>query len=587
MKKIIPILLLCFFYLCAYPQKTISGKSETIKFSINPTYERGLPPNLFISMDFVDQDNDGLLEADETAMLTLTITNNGKGNAQGLYISVKDDQNDPAMEINDGRTIPFLAPGQNINVRFPIIAGRDVKNAEHKLKILVTEHFGYDTDPAFLVLNTLAYQKAELIFNGLDVVDAGIGTAGLNEDGQLQPGEMVKAKIVIQNIGQNVSKNTTYHIKTTDENIYLSDNAGDLGDIAIGEVKEFWVTISPNKRVQSNENLPLFLDLKNEARLGELNDFNLPIQLNQKPPEPVLLTVHPDLEVNRKEIARFEYNSNRITAKISNVTDVKQVPPSSTKRPNSIAIVIGVEKYRNFINAPYASNDANLMEDYFKNVFGINQVFKYTNEDVIGFFFDNLFNPDYGELKKAIVQDETEIFVFYSGHGMPSKDGEKVYLFPSDGKIEAIERQGFNINKLYDNLAELGAKSVTLFIDACFSGVTKATESFKTENLIAMKGVAIKPKISQPWVTNPNFSVYSSSAFNQTSLGFDESETGLFTYSVCAGLQGKADVNGDNKITAGELADFVQKRVEELSVKIHGLQTPQFNGNRDLVLGEY
>ena len=252
-----------------------------------------------------------------------------------------------------------------------------------------------------------------------------------------------------------------------------------------------------------------------------------------------------------------------------------------------MAIVIGVEDYKNFVAAPYAANDAQIMKEYFKNILGVQKVFIYTNKEVSGFFFEDTFNPDYGELQKAIIKGETELFVFYSGHGMPSKDGKKVYLFPYDGRKEALNRHGYDINSFYKNLDALGAKTTTVFIDACFSGVSRASEEVDMHNLMAMKGVSIKPRIEQPWENNKDFSVFSSSSFDETSLGFDASRTGLFTYYVCAGLQGKADANNDKKISNSELKDYVIKNVGETSVKILGKQTPVFNGNPDFILSEY
>jgi hypothetical protein len=143
------------------------------------------------------------------------------------------------------------------------------------------------------------------------------------------------------------------------------------------------------------------------------------------------------------------------------------------------------------------------------------------------------------------------------------------------------------LNTLYANLDALDAKSVTIFIDACFSGVSRASETYDLQNLVAMKGVSIKPKLRQPWVDNPNFTVFTSSAFNETSLGFDASGTGLFTYFVCSGLLGEADEDLDGKITAGELKNYVIGNVTATSVKIRGLQTPRFYGNEEIVLGAY
>ena len=588
MKRLLIIfLLVAFAPFLLFAQTSISGKSKPLVINIKPEYKRGIPPNLFVSMSFSDDNNNGILEAEEGAMLELKISNTGKGTAQGLKVQVNDNNFDSALSISDGMEIPFINPGQVIDVNIPIKAGRKIKSAEHNLEIKVSEYFGYDMDPAFLVLNTYKFQEPELVFSGLEIVDTGEGTGALIEDGQIQPGEMVKVKLMVQNIGQNVSVNTKYKVSTNDKNIYLEGNEGDLGDIGVGEVKNFWLTISPNKRVISKGQLPVSLSLSNDFSLGEIQGMKLPIILNQKPPEPKLLTVNADVESLKKQVARFEYTSSKITANVGKVIDISQAPPSKTSRPNAVAVLIGVEKYTNFAPAPYAANDAKLFEKYCKNVLGINKVFTYTNSDVSGFFFENTFNPEFGHLQKAVIKGQTEVFVFYSGHGMPSKDGTQVYLFPADGRIEALERQGYNLNKFYENLNALDAKSVTIFVDACFSGVSRSSENYETKNLVAMKGIRIKPKVEHPWETNPNFTVFSSSGFSETSLGFDPSQTGLFTYYLCVGLQGKADANSDKKITTGELADYISTNVKATSQKIMGLQSPQFFGKQNIVLVEY
>jgi len=594
MKKLIYATLLILTPALLFGQKVIEGKSSAKKINLEPNYEKGFPPNLFADLRFSDANGNGIIESEESAELRLTITNKGKGKAQGLIITVntipentKEINNfkDNDLIIDDKKKIYFIEPEESVEVLIPIKAGFNIKTAEHKLKINVREHFGYDMDPAYLVLNTMEYLKPKLVFSGLEIVDAGKNASSIVEDGQLQAGEMAQVKIVVQNIGQNISFNTKYSVNSTDNNIYIENGQGSLGNLAIGEIKEFWINISPNKRVDSKEKLPVFITLTNEKNLGELK-VQLPIALNQKPPQTKTLEVKADIEKLQKQVARFEYQSNKFTANIGTIINIESISPAKTIRKNAVAVIIGVENYTNLPPAPYAEKDAEIMEKYFKTRLGVDKVVLFKDKDVIGFIFDDIFNPDYGQLQKSILKGETDLFVFYSGHGVPSKDGEKIYLFPSDGKIERLESQGYDLNKFYENLDALGAKSVTVFLDACFSGTSRTSEKIATENLVASKGVKIVPKLISPWRTNPNFSVFNSSASNETSLGFDPSQTGLFTYYMCIGLQGDADLNKDNKITNGELFDFVQSKVVETSKKIFGVQTPQFNGNRDMVLVE-
>jgi len=585
MKKIIYLILLFLIPTFLLGQEIIEGRSSPKKINLKPKYEKGFPPNLFVDLTFEDANKNGIIEAEETAELRLTITNKGKGKAQGLDIIIGDNVYDRDFIIEDQKEIYFINPGESIDVTIPIKAGFNVRTAEHKLKIHVKEHFGYDMDPAMLVLNSLEYQKPKLAFSGLEIVDQGQNASPIIKDGQLQPGEMAQVKVVVQNIGQNISYNTKYSVYSTDDNIFIKNGKGELGNLSIGEVKEFWVNISPNKRVTTKSELPIYLSVTNEKKIGELKD-KLPVVLNQKPPQTKTLEVKADIEKLQKQVARFEYQSNKFTTNIGTVKNISNVGPSQTNRRNAVAVIIGVENYSDLPPAPYAENDAEIMKKYFKTRLGIDKVIIFKEEDVSGFIFDDIFNPDYGELQKSILKGETDLFVFYSGHGVPGKDGKNIYLFPSDGKIERLEYQGYDLNKFYQNLEALGAKSVTVFLDACFSGSSRTSENISTKNLVSTKGVRIEPKLVSPWKTNPNFNVFNSSAANETSLGFDPSQTGLFTYYVCVGLQGDADLNNDKNITNGELFDYVQSKVIETSKKIFGTQTPQFHGNRDMILIE-
>jgi hypothetical protein len=547
---------------------------------------RSLPPNLFAELRFSDENGNGILEDRENAELRISLSNQGSGDAMLLEVSVTSDIKDKSLKIeNSNQSIKLIRPGESKELVVPLSTDIDLKTASHRLAINVKEHYGYDMEPAYLVLNTYAYQPPKFAISGHEIIDAGFGTMAIKSDGQLQAGEQVKAKLVVQNIGQGEAKNTAYTITTTDPNIFIDDVSGKLGNVMPGEVKEVYFTLSPNRRVNTKDNLPVYISITEEIGRGSLAKANLPIALDQTPPKANIVEVKSDVESLKRNVARFEYTSNKFKANIANVVNIANVAPSQTKRPNSVGVVIGVANYRDLPPAPYADNDAKIMKNYFEKVLGVEQVIEFTNDKVAGFFFDDIFNPDVGELRKAIVKDETEVFVFYSGHGVPDKDGRNVFLFPHDGRIARLETQGYNIETLYENLRKLGAKHVTVILDACFSGASRSSVKVATENLIGQKGVRVRPR--NTWLGDPKFTVISSSTGEETSLGFDDSETGLFTYYMATGLQGAADENGDKVITLGELRNYVTKNVVETSGKILGKQTPLFHGNDDLIMATY
>ncbi|MGD9978353.1 MAG: hypothetical protein AB7S54_10515, partial [Bacteroidales bacterium] len=324
-------------------QNEKSFKSNSIKMAIEPVYEFTLPPNLFVNMDYKDDNQNGILEAEEKSKLKLTITNKGKGPAQGLKATITTQSYDPAFKIGPEVFIRMIKPEETKTIEIPIEAGFNIKSNEHKLQINVTEHFGYDMDPALLVLNTLEYQKSRIVLSGVDIFDKGEGTMAIIEDGQLQAGEMVKAKIAIQNVGSNIARDVKYIITTTDNNINIGNGIGSFNSLQIGEVKEILITLSPNKRVVVSGQLPISITVTESKGVGNIANQQLPFALNQRPAKTEILTVKADIDKIKKQVARFEYKSDKYTANLS-FKNINSIPLTKNVVPHAVAIVIGVER---------------------------------------------------------------------------------------------------------------------------------------------------------------------------------------------------------------------------------------------------
>lgn len=266
------------------------------------------------------------------------------------------------------------------------------------------------------------------------------------------------------------------------------------------------------------------------------------------------------------------------------VKNLDSLPTNVPVRPYSVAVIIGIEQYDFIPSAPYAAHDADLMSQHLKALLGVDRVIVHTNEEVSGFFFENLFDAEGGELLRVIEKNKTDLYVYYSGHGIPAADGKDIYMLPVDCKIKLIEKQGYSLNSLFEQLAKLPTKSTTVFIDACFSGLGKFSQLDTPLNLMRTKGVKVKPLVNQPWLQNSNFRVFTASAANQSALVLDEAHTGLFTYFLVLGLRGKADANSDGHVTADELHRYIYSNVSENSKKIYQEQTPCFYGDGSFIL---
>jgi len=578
MKKYILLSLVVLF--CSAPSDA-QVRSRKISFGMT-----GLP-DLNAVIDFRDDNGNKILENRETGKIILKLFNSGKGKAEGIDISVENLEPDPYLLISAAQSKDVLLPNDTVTLTFTLRATKNIGTKNHKLKINVTEKNGQDMDPAYLILPTVAYDPPQLQLAGVEIVDVGEDVDVKKADGQLHPKERVNVRTVIQNVGQSPAPNVRYTIENTHRFIKIENVSGNLGTMQPGDIKEFLFKLTTPAQSRMEDitgSLPLYITAKNDEEEGNLVMYQLPIKLDQRPPSQNIVEVKPKLETLKKTFAKFEL-SKKFKANEENTIDVRNIMPSITKRPRSVGVVIGVEQYKDIAPAPFAANDATLMEQYFKNILGIEQVIVLKNDEVTFSSLDDIFNPKSGSLASAVKKGETDVFVFYSGHGIPDKNGETTYLFPSDGKIANLENRAYALPKFYSDLNELHAHSVTVMLDACFSGAARRTQSTQLVNLTGQKG--IKLRINKPWESYKNFTEINSSTNDETSLGYEPAEAGLFTYYIAAGLKGAADANGDKKITFGELREYVVKNVSEMSRKLSGAQTPEFYGDVEQVLVEF
>ncbi|MCD4697648.1 MAG: caspase family protein, partial [Bacteroidales bacterium] len=198
------------------------------------------------------------------------------------------------------------------------------------------------------------------------------------------------------------------------------------------------------------------------------------------------------------------------------------LPKTNMSNPEAIAVVIGNTTYKYTSNVDYAINDAQLVKTYLINVLGYKpgNVLFYKNAskaDFEGLFGtkDNYKGKLYNFLKAGI----SDVFIFYSGHGAPGLNDQKGYFVPVDCDPLYIELQAYNSDILYNNLASVSAKSVTVITDACFSGAD-----------IINNISSIIPIVQQPIFKIENGSLFSSSSTDEVSCWLKQQQHGLFTY---------------------------------------------------------
>ena len=151
-----------------------------------------------------------------------------------------------------------------------------------------------------------------------------------------------------------------------------------------------------------------------------------------------------------------------------------------------------------------------------------------------------------------------------------------MYLLPYDGSPRLLDDTAISRDRLFADIAAANPRSVTVFLDTCYSGETRGNEM-----LIAGRPIGIRAlKQSIP----DNFTLMTAAAGDQIANPLKEAKHGMFSYFLMKGMEGKADKNQDNKITALELHEYVKENVWQQS---SNKQLPELQGDSNRVLVQF
>lgn len=240
------------------------------------------------------------------------------------------------------------------------------------------------------------------------------------------------------------------------------------------------------------------------------------------------------------------------------------IPETKSLNANTFAVVIANEKYINAPDVAMASNDGSTFAKYCEKTLGLPR-------DNVRYYP----NASFGTMLRAVkdIKDiavtyngELNILFYYAGHGIPNEATKDAYLLPVDA--DGTQTEGcYSLNRLYKELGDTQAKSVVVFLDACFSGSLLASSA---------RGVAIKAKKEAP---HGNMVVLSAASGDETAYPYKDKGHGLFTYYLLKKLQ---DTKGN--VTLGELSSYVIDNVKRKSVVANKkLQTPTATASQTMM----
>ena len=262
--------------------------------------------------------------------------------------------------------------------------------------------------------------------------------------------------------------------------------------------------------------------------------------------------------------------------------------PKGPRNGDAFAVIIATSNYRNgdIPRAEFALNDGEAMRQLLIKTFGYDEenvvVLRDPQQSELMSYFGTRYNHQ-GRLHDIIEREGIrEIYIYYSGHGVPGEGGKGLIL-PSDADPYKAQLTGYSLETLINNLNKLPNVHTTLAIDSCFSGVSEAGSLVRNASPVFLSN-----SLSVGGLKN---GVILTAADGSEIASWDrETGHGLFTRHLIEGYLGRADRdagNRDGRVDLSEMTFHLRRQLSREARRLYSRrQTPQIQGDPQQLLNK-
>lgn len=499
-----------------------------------------IPPYLNVqegSVSFIDENQNGFINANEQSQIVFVVQNTGKGAAYGCVVNVEVSGTTDGLLYND-MPLPTIDSGKSLKVCLPITTNMATKTGEVHFNIVVDEPNGFGTDPIQLSIGTKKFDAPNV-----EVVSYKILS---NNNSTLRKKAPFKLQVLVQNTDQGVADNVTCSFQLP-ANMFLLEgqNYQEIGSLKPNESHMFEYELQSNANIA--DTLSLVFNLS-ESYGKFAKNGRIPLRFGQAVSSSMVA-----INVTGQEKETVEITKKSLLSDV----DIN-IPTTKLKNDKTFVVIVANENYQQVARVPYALNDGSIFKEYCIKTLGIPEK-----------NIHHINNATGNQLKAQVtwlqaiteVFDDEHIIFYYAGHGIPDEKTKSSYILPVDG-IGTDITTGYLVDDLYAALGDMDVNSTTIFMDACFSGSKR-----ESGMLASTRGVALKSKAGVP---QGNMVVFSAAQGDETAFPNYEQQHGMFTYYLLKKLQ---ESQGD--VTLKELGDYITTKVSQQSIILNSKsQTP-------------
>lgn len=502
------------------------------------------PPILEISANtvkFVDPSENNAIDAGENCYIKFNVVNIGKGVANNCIANILTADVVSGLHLGSVK-ISSLAPGQSKEIQIPLSSDLNLATGTADLVIQVNEPHGFGSDPVQMSVATKQFVAPKL-----EIVDYAITSESGSNLKKKVPFDM---QLLLQNVEHGNAEDITVDFSVPNGVILMNaENAKTkFVNLQGGASKSIVYSL-----IVSNDykGTTIPVDVKVSEKYGKYaQDKHIDLQLNQ-----TMAANKIKVEEKKNGVKDFDIQIASLTSDVD-----KDIPVvNSANSENTFAVIIANESYNKEAGVPFAANDGKVFAEYCKSVLGLpeSNIHLSVNATL------NDMRHEIGWLNTVLEKynGKAKAIFYYAGHGIPDETSKNAYLLPVDGYGNDVNT-GYPLGQVYKELGMVPSQSVTIFLDACFSGSKR-----EGDMLASARGVALKANRGEPL---GNMVVFSAAQGDETAYPYKKEGHGLFTYYLLKQLK---DTKGD--ITLKQLGDFVIEKVSQQSIVINSKsQTP-------------
>ncbi len=300
----------------------------------------------------------------------------------------------------------------------------------------------------------------------------------------------------------------------------------------------------------------------------------------------------PKVEERRKAELEAESLSSRIinSLEVEPETRVAAAPVvaqavKALKNRDAVAVIIGNKNYASaHYSVAYAHNDADAIREFVEKRLGYRDGNIIDLRDATAGDFMSVFGTEKsheGKLFDWVRANQSDVIVYYSGHGVPGLKDGRGYLLPVDGDPNRARLTGYPLELLLNNLAKIPARSITVYLDACFSG-----GSHRGMLVRSASPILVTPKDVEG---SQRMTVLTAASGDQLASWDEDKKHGLFTWHLLEALSGTADRgfygDGDGEVVVSEVKKYLDAEMTYQARRRYGReQNVWISGEMERVL---